>query len=447
MTAPSGPILFNASAGGSDTAASGLGPSTAVSGTGASTTASSATVDLSADTPDLSGVSAGDLFWIDSTSGRQFSVIASVNDGADTVTCDDTFANTESGRNWGIGGKRSTLEGSAALLLADAKSGWIVELEADETLTTALQWDAAGGSTEDWTIVRGSSGSVKTITQSGSGANVFEIDDANGYLMGLENIKLQHSHATNGHGVSMSGNGQFYARGCVFGDETNPLDRAWTRTGNGPECSFCDCLFQWTDDGAIYGANSGVHMSVNGCEFYKCSSGMVSHGIHKVTNSIFWENDNYGIDLNSTAWLFAVGNTIHGNGAGGIRIGNPVSCYVIINNTITGNTGYGITAIADSEHHFIDYNNYGTGATANSSGATNNVDKGPNDLEVDPGYADAANGDFSPGVNLKAAGFPGAFRGGNSTSYLDIGGVQREEPAGSAQAKLRRLMHIAEGVL
>ncbi len=37
--------------------------------------------------------------------------------------------------------------------------------------------------------------------------------------------------------------------------------------------------------------------------------------------------------------------------------------------------------------------------------------------------------DFSIGTNLKAAGFPGAFQGGLTTGFLDIGAVQREEPA------------------
>ncbi len=110
MTAPNGPLLFNSSTG-SDTAASGLGPASALSGAGASTTAASAVVTGITTT----GVTAGDMLWVDSTSGRRFSIIASVDSGTQ-VTCDDVFDNTEASRAWGIGGKRRSLAGSCQSL-------------------------------------------------------------------------------------------------------------------------------------------------------------------------------------------------------------------------------------------------------------------------------------------------------------------------------------------
>ena len=87
MTALGGPIVLNNSTG-SDTTASGLGSSN-VYGSGASTTASSAVVTGISTT----GVSSGDLLFVQSSSGRKFSVIASV-DSSTQVTCDDVFANT-----------------------------------------------------------------------------------------------------------------------------------------------------------------------------------------------------------------------------------------------------------------------------------------------------------------------------------------------------------------
>ena len=94
------------SSAGSDTQSSGLGPSTAVYGAGASTTAASAVVTGI----DTTGVSVGDLLWVQSSSDRQFSIIASV-DSSTQVTCDDVFANTESLRTWAVGGKRATFDG------------------------------------------------------------------------------------------------------------------------------------------------------------------------------------------------------------------------------------------------------------------------------------------------------------------------------------------------
>ena len=134
MTAPNGSIVFNASTG-SDTQSSGLGPSAAVYGSGASTTGSSAVVTGI----DTTGVSAGDLLWVQSSSGRQFSIIASV-DSSTQVTCDDQFANTESSRIWAIGGKRATWDNSDSVKIftADAKSDWDIVTETDQTITQQI---------------------------------------------------------------------------------------------------------------------------------------------------------------------------------------------------------------------------------------------------------------------------------------------------------------------
>src|SRR6056300_478369 len=126
MTAPNGAIKFNNSTG-SDTQSSGLGPAVAVYGSGASTTGASAVVTGISTT----GVSAGDLLWVQSSSGRQFSIIASV-DSSTQVTCDDTFDNTESGRTWAIGGKRASIAGSIRGLddwTADFKNDWTIQFE------------------------------------------------------------------------------------------------------------------------------------------------------------------------------------------------------------------------------------------------------------------------------------------------------------------------------
>lgn len=96
MTTPNGNVIFNANTG-SDSLASGLGPATAVYGSSASITSASAVVTGISTT----GVTAGDLLWVQSSTGRQFSIIASV-DSSTQVTCDNNFEVTETGRNWAI---------------------------------------------------------------------------------------------------------------------------------------------------------------------------------------------------------------------------------------------------------------------------------------------------------------------------------------------------------
>jgi hypothetical protein len=62
-------------------------------------------------------------------------------------------------------------------------------------------------------------------------------------------------------------------------------------------------------------------------------------------------------------------------------------------------------------------------------------------LSADP-CTNAAGGDFSlnntasAGVACRAAGIPGAFPGGNTTGYLDIGAVQHQDAGGGVFAPI-----------
>lgn len=450
MTAPNGPILFNADSGGSDTAASGLGPSTAVSGTGGSTDGTT-TVDLSADSPDLSGVSAGDALWVDSSSGRQWSIIASVDDGADTVTCDDAFSNTESSRNWGIGGKRATADNSRQLFLTDLKGAWTVEFEADESFSTAIVWEVFGTQTTGWVCIRGSSGSQKTLTVTGSGEHVFDIDDAGGGVRGrLRNLILTSSHASPGNGLDITGNQAISLVDVRIHDCFVGINRS----ANGPQLSLTNCEIDNNDDDGINVGSSSIHCRCHGCDIHdNGGSGLSNHGVFILTFCNIYGNTSRGVSWDQATSQGSIINcNIHDNGADGVYIHNVDNeQLILLNSNITKNGGYGINPQATYDNFWVDYCNFGTGSTANTSGDINDggltTSQGDNNLAVDPQFTDAANGDFSIGTNLKAAGSPGAFPSGNSTGYLDIGAAQRQEPAGGGgQAKLRRLMYIGEGV-
>ena len=141
--------------------------------------------------------------------------------------------------------------------------------------------------------------------------------------------------------------------------------------------------------------------------------------------------------------------TIHNNTLDGIEVSDidPVETLVITNCNITGNGAYGLDvtvstqAVVDTMVALVDYNNFGTGGTANTSGARNGISAGANDIAADPGYASAGTGDFSCGTGVKALGFPDASRTvganqSNTTTYVDIGGAQREEPAGGGSASV-----------
>lgn len=139
MTTPNGNVLFNATTG-SDTQSSGLGPATAVYGNAASITSGSSVVTGISTT----GVTSGDLMWVLSSTGRQFSVVASV-DSPTQVTCDNNFDVTETGRTWACGGKRATLDDTSSRRLIGHLNvselpypAW-AEIETDQTITSTVQ--------------------------------------------------------------------------------------------------------------------------------------------------------------------------------------------------------------------------------------------------------------------------------------------------------------------
>lgn len=198
MTAANGNVLFNATTG-SDTQSSGLGPSSAVYGNAASITSGSAVVTGISTT----GVSSGDLLWVLSSSGRQFSVIASV-DSSTQVTCDNNFDVTETGRTWACGGKRATLDDTSSRRLLghmnvyELPSPSWAEIETDQTITSTVQ----GRGTRR---IISSAGSKKQITfdlTSGTycmtGGGVFKdivfVPVSSSYIFGLASTSYLNSH-------------------------------------------------------------------------------------------------------------------------------------------------------------------------------------------------------------------------------------------------------------
>ena len=142
MTYPNGNIVFNADTG-SDTQASGLGPAVAVYGSaGIVTNGSPIVTGIS-----TANVTAGDLLWIKTSSGIQYSFIASV-DGSDQVTCDDNFTVDETGLTWAIGGKRATLDHVDSRKIFDLLGIFtVIELETDQTLTSTISASGANVAT------------------------------------------------------------------------------------------------------------------------------------------------------------------------------------------------------------------------------------------------------------------------------------------------------------
>lgn len=401
MTAIGGDIKINNSTG-SDTAASGWASTATLSGTGASTTASSATVDLSADTPNLSGVVAGDLLWVDSSSGRQFSVIASVDDGLDTVTCDDVFANTESTRNWGIGGKRSTIAGSLALA-ADAKPGWEIDIEETGTAYTIVGLtQTAGGDATTGPVVWKSTSGTKPAINFAPAASTNEAWTLAASDITLRNLKFDQTNNEVIVRALFGGTAGAVKRirfeKCeITQASSTQQDNAVNIANNTSEggCAFIECYLH--DVGGIFIDHAqGEHgLVVMRCHFKAGTTGdwLDIHDCRGIVieDNVFADAAADAINLAQDSHGAVIkGNAIYNSTGDGIQITGGMAPVTIVNNILDSNGGYGInfsTAVADNSV-LCDHNAFRN----NTSGEMNGVGNGANDitLTADPFVAVAS---------------------------------------------------------
>jgi hypothetical protein len=407
MTAPNGPILFNSSTG-NDATASGLGAAN-VYGSGASTTGSSAVVTGI----DTTGVSSGDLLWVQSSSGRQFSIIATV-DSSTQVTCDDTFANTESSRTWAIGGKRATFDNADSRnVFSQSLLDWVIETETNQTITSSIQ-----GTGRQITI-KSSSDDIRTITVSA------DAEALRGGTYWLENLKFQCSASTT-KSVWLWDNGTQYthvvAKKCVFGDASNSF---YTLTlGGGVFNSFiklyqCDIQYM-TNVGFIY--NYGNQMHLDGCRIRNnASSGIALTGVYgsnllTVNNCIFEGNGGHGLSSGRAQQTSITNSIFYNNVLNGVNIGIEQP-QAVANCIFANNLGYGYAGILGGNRGSgvmgnAFYNN-GLGPYYNREAADifgDNID-----LDYDP-FVDAANGDLNLNSN---AGGGSTLRANNYTLNTD----------------------------
>jgi len=419
MTAPNGAILFNNSTG-SDTTASGLGAAN-VYGSGASTTGSSAVVTGI----DTTGVSSGDLLWVQSSSGRQFSIIATV-DSSTQVTCDDVFANTESGRTWAIGGKRAGSDFSTDAIITEAPDGATIEIEYTGTdYTNSGSINPSLGSNTNPVTIKGTGSQAPRIVGTtlnascvrlGVGAYIWEnlqfIQNKQGGV-GIDCFVIFSKPTSNRFykctfrseqsdaGGSLFVDGQNTSHvgvfdNCIF-DGNNLASTGFLRSGgtsNYAAQTLINCTFKDLSGTAIFLGDTRTTL-VRNCIVHDCSEGVGiqsdSFYMQNINDCIFYNLSGNGITLNSSQ------NVLCSNFTGNIF------------HSITGNA---FSAAADyssgQEMSVIENNAFYSITGSNYS----NLNAGANDIHLtaDP-FVDAAAGDFNlnatagGGATLRASNF------------------------------------------
>ena len=147
-----------------------------------------------------------------------------------------------------------------------------------------------------------------------------------------------------------------------------------------------------------------------------------------------------GAPTTSANRLILEGNTVYGCGDSGLEVADIDRQTLVTNNIFSENGNaageYNVEWLAGTAeligfHGWNVFYHSGGGGGANLSGLTVNAQVASSEFTTDPGFTDAAGGNFaiSSTSPAKASGYPGVFLGG-STGYLDIGAVQRQEAGG-----------------
>lgn len=170
-------------------------------------------------------------------------------------------------------------------------------------------------------------------------------------------------------------------------------------------------------------------------------------GMMLLFGTLIYDNGSGGVKHSSSSANYnhthsLINCTIYGNNGDGLKLGSGVGMINLVNTIIASNSGYGINTTSGTiDQLSVLYNNC---VWNNTSGelitSDNNYDSdaefaaiGNGNISVDPKFVSTTDGseDFAlqSSSPCKAAGMHGVSPSGG-TGYMDMGALQRQEPAG-----------------
>ena len=411
----------------------------ALTGTNATVSASTVTLDGS---PDLSGVvtsgaSQDTIYLAQATNANQkIFWITAVDNVGKTVTV-SVAPTGVTGSNWAIGG-RITLAGmtgaEAFLRAGDTVNINNSPASAAGTLITAR---VAGDITSGYVTWKGTSG-YPTLTCT----DASDLFTGNVAFQWIEGLTFTQQGATqNCIDLNNTAADNWVIYNNKFTDSGGPMiNIASGATG----CRIIGNEFSGTNTASAHGISASDNTCVIMFNYIHDLAGTTCDGINFnsstslqfVYGNIIDTCTGRGIlkSATSTHLLVLLQNIIYGNGNSGWENANHTLC-VLFNNIFMNNGD------AAGEYNLEGGSMFGSLSLGNyncfyDGGAGDNLlnyTAGANDITTDPSFTNAAAGDFSLGSGspCKATGFPGAFIGGLSTGYMDMGIVQRQEAGGA----------------
>lgn len=168
-------------------------------------------------------------------------------------------------------------------------------------------------------------------------------------------------------------------------------------------------------------------------------------GTLTLQNSVFYNNTGtYLVSYTSSGAaphrITAVNCSFANNSGGVLEISNTSSSTTLnlINNIFWSNGGIAVvTGPGSNGYRLLQQSNRNNAYGSNTGGNFTNFSAGVGDVSLSGNpFTNAGSGDFSldntpdEGADCRAAGFPGVFAGGLTTSYSDIGAVQHQDTGG-----------------
>lgn len=291
----------------------------------------------------------------------------------------------------------------------------------------------------------------KIINNSTTANRIAITTSADAVYIGVEAVSYR--------GYAFSGNARFYMLGCYVHDSSiGYLATGSSGAGTIAHSIFADNVTAAIRVGAasttqfalinntLYGAENklGIGLDVNttGANNISMTGSIVygfTTGVSHVDTTQLHSFDNWNAYNNNTADVsgWTKGANDVSTAPGFISVAQLTGATATTSGSVLTQSGANFATVTDNVD-FV-YIVSGTGITAGKYLITSHTTDTLT-LDIAPGTNATADKvwqvttghNFAIGTNYRGLGFPGVFPGGLSTGYMDIGAVQRQEPAGGA---------------
>ena len=366
-------------------------------------------------------------------------------DGHDTASGANPTNDPTTGAFLTIGKLKSVMvDGDTGIICADNLGTY--------TLTSAVVWTVAGTAANGGLLIQGANatgtvdGTQPTITSSSASVDLFDLTGCAFHR--FKNLKFTHTGSTRGNAfacvttapqnIILEG---ITVDGCLSGWQSGGRDTIGL--------TISDSLIQnCTVSGVANGGGTSGPTYLTDVTVYNCTShGITTDGasaLFCLRRCILAKNGGknfYDTGTTRTVILFLSDCTIVDAVSDGIRSDEGASgSFQLIgeNNIIWGNGGWGVIMTTQTQTNtdarkIFRNNFYGSNTSGNLSG----LSAGAGDVTglSDPfvnraGQNWGLNSTAGAGALVRAAGFPGAFRGTSTTGHLDGGAVQHQDAGG-----------------